>query len=99
MIREAFQHHEVFNPLHVAKGEVEAMEYLRVPEKSKADPDLDSIPVVILITSRSDENVARTCGLQANCITQPVGFSTFVDVVRRIGDFWPPAATLPIVRS
>ena len=81
---------------------------LNLPKKSgrevlqelKADPDLMSIPVVVLTTSKSEEDVARTYGLHANCyITKPVDFTMFVDVLRRINDFWFSVVTLPPPRS
>lgn len=71
-----------------------------VLEELKADPDLRSIPVVVLTTSRSEEDVARTYGLHANCyITKPVDFAMFVEVVRSINDFWLRVVTLPSARS
>lgn len=71
-----------------------------VLEELKADPELMSIPVVVLTTSRSEEDVAQTYGLHANCyIAKPVDFSTFVDVVRSINDFWLRVVTLPPGRS
>jgi CheY-like chemotaxis protein len=81
---------------------------LNLPRKSgrevlqelKADPDLMTIPVVVLTTSKSAEDVARTYGLHANCyITKPVDFGRFVDVVRSINDFWFGVVTLPSVKS
>ena len=51
----------------------------------KADPDLKSIPVVILTTSKADEDVARAYESHANCfITKPVGFANFQEVMRSI---------------
>ncbi|CAM2161560.1 Response regulator Rcp1 [Paraburkholderia sacchari] len=81
---------------------------LNLPRKSgrevlqelKADPDLMHIPVVVLTTSRSEEDVARTYGLHANCyIAKPVDFAKFGDIVRTIKDFWFGVVTLPPVRS
>ncbi|MBB5428964.1 CheY-like chemotaxis protein [Paraburkholderia atlantica] len=67
-----------------------------VLEELKADPDLLSIPVIVLTTSRSEEDVAKTYGLHANCcVTKPVDFTMFVDVLRRINDFWFSVVTLP----
>ncbi|PMS36658.1 response regulator receiver domain-containing protein [Trinickia symbiotica] len=69
-----------------------------VLEELKADPDLRSIPVVVLSTSKSEEDVAKSYGLHANCyITKPVDFSSFVEVVRSINDFWFGVVTLPRV--
>jgi CheY-like chemotaxis protein len=81
---------------------------LNLPKKSgrevlqelKADPELMNIPVVVLTTSKSEEDVARTYGLHANCyITKPVDFNRFVEVVRRISEFWFGVVTLPSARS
>lgn len=71
-----------------------------VLEELKADPDLMRIPVVVLTTSKSEEDVARTYGLHANCyITKPVDFVKFVEVVRSIKDFWFGVVTLPAAKS
>ena len=81
---------------------------LNLPRKSgrevlqelKADPELMNIPVVVLTTSKSEEDVAKTYGLHANCyITKPVDFTRFVDVVRGINDFWFGIVTLPSART
>lgn len=62
----------------------------------KADPDLRRIPVVILTTSRAEEDVLRTYDLHANCyVAKPVGFEQFMEVVRSIEDFWLSIVTLP----
>ncbi len=62
----------------------------------KADPELRSIPVVVLTTSQAEEDVLRAYGLHANCyITKPVDFESFVNVVRSIQQFWFSIVTLP----
>jgi CheY-like chemotaxis protein len=62
----------------------------------KADPLLRRIPVVILTTSRSEEDVLRAYDLHANCyITKPVDFSRFMEVVKSIEDFWLTVVKLP----
>ncbi len=62
----------------------------------KSDEALKRIPVVILTTSRSEEDVLRSYGLHANCyITKPVDFPQFADVVRSIEHFWFSVVTLP----
>ncbi|PMS22014.1 response regulator [Trinickia dabaoshanensis] len=66
----------------------------------KQDPELRNIPVVVLTTSKSEEDVVKSYCLHANCyITKPVDFSKFIDVVRSISDFWFGVVTLPPVRS
>jgi two-component system response regulator len=62
----------------------------------KADEHLKTIPVVILTTSRAEEDVLRAYGLHANCyITKPVDFTRFMEVVRAIENFWFTVVTLP----
>ncbi|HEY2028110.1 MAG TPA: response regulator [Myxococcales bacterium] len=55
----------------------------------KRDPELSVIPVVVLTTSRSEEDVLRSYRLHANCyITKPVDLNQFIRVVQSIDDFW-----------
>lgn len=62
----------------------------------KADPSLKRIPVVVLTTSRADEDVVRAYDLHANCyITKPVDFKQFIKVVQSIEDFWLTVVKLP----
>ncbi len=62
----------------------------------KGDEGLKRIPVVILTTSRSEEDVLRTYNLHANCyITKPVELDQFISVVRSIDDFWLTVVKLP----
>ena len=66
----------------------------------KNDPELRNIPVVVLTTSKSEQDVAKSYCLHANCyITKPVDFAKFIDVVRSIKEFWFGVVTLPPVRS
>ena len=62
----------------------------------KATPGLKQIPVVVMTSSRSDEDVAEAYALNANCyVTKPSDLSAYVSVVRAIEDFWFTTATLP----
>lgn len=62
----------------------------------KADESLRLIPVVVLTTSKAEEDVLKAYGLHANCyITKPVNFERFTEVVRSIQDFWFTIVTLP----
>lgn len=62
----------------------------------KADPDLKSIPVVVMTTSKAEQDVLRAYKLQANCyINKPVDFDQFLQVVRSIEAFWLYVVTLP----
>jgi chemotaxis family two-component system response regulator Rcp1 len=65
-------------------------------EEIKQDPDLRIIPVVVLTTSRSEQDVLRSYQLHANCyITKPVDFTQFMHVVKSIEHFWLTVVTLP----
>lgn len=67
-----------------------------VLKEMKEDPELSVLPVVVLTTSRADEDVVRSYMLHANCfITKPVDFDQFIHVVRSIECFWFGVVTLP----
>lgn len=62
----------------------------------KENPTLKRIPVVILTTSKAEEDILKTYDLHANCyITKPVDFDQFISVVRKIEDFWFTIVKLP----
>ena len=62
----------------------------------KNDADLKRIPVVVLTTSKAEEDVLRTSNLHANCyVTKPVDLEKFIVVVRSIDIFWLTVVTLP----
>ncbi|HZZ16042.1 MAG TPA: response regulator [Candidatus Sulfotelmatobacter sp.] len=62
----------------------------------KDDPDLKRIPVVILTTSRAEEDILKTYNLHANCyVTKPVDLEQFVKVVKSLEDFWLAIVKLP----
>jgi CheY-like chemotaxis protein len=62
----------------------------------KGDPTLARIPVVVLTTSDADEDVVASYALHANAyVTKPVDFDRFVDVVRKIDDFFVSVVRLP----
>lgn len=65
----------------------------------KNDPALRAIPVVVLTTSQSDQEIERCYALQANCyIAKPADFDRFVEAVRAIAHFWFTFAELPAAR-
>lgn len=67
-----------------------------VLREMKEDPGLKSIPVVILTTSKSEEDVIKSYELHANCyISKPVDFDEFTRVVQAIHNFWFSVVTLP----
>lgn len=62
----------------------------------KQDAALASIPVVVLTTSEAEDDVAASYALHANAyVTKPVDFDRFIEVVRRIDDFFVSVARLP----
>ncbi|HTC61862.1 MAG TPA: response regulator [Candidatus Saccharimonadales bacterium] len=72
------------------------MDGRQVLEKIKEDQDLKRIPVVILTTSKAEEDILRTYNLHANCyVTKPVDLDQFVNVVKSLEDFWLAIAKLP----
>lgn len=63
----------------------------------KSDPDLRRIPVVVLTTSKAEEDVFRSYDLGANSyITKPVTFDSLVSVVRSLAEYWFGIVMLPI---
>jgi len=67
-----------------------------VLEEIKTDEDLKRIPVVVLTTSKAEEDVLRTYNLHANCyVTKPVDLEKFIVVVKSIDVFWLTIVTLP----
>ena len=62
----------------------------------KGDPEIKRIPVVVLTTSKEEEDVLRAYNLAANCyVTKPVEFDEFMKVIRAIEDFWLTIVALP----
>jgi two-component system, chemotaxis family, response regulator Rcp1 len=67
-----------------------------VLEEIKGDPGLKTIPVVILTTSASEQDILRSYMLHANCfISKPVDLTGFLKVVRSIDNFWLSVVKLP----
>lgn len=64
----------------------------------KENDDFKYIPIVVLTTSSSKEDVIKTYGNHANCyITKPVDFDRFLKVIKSIEDFWLKIIELPKV--
>ncbi len=62
----------------------------------KADETLRQIPVVVLTTSKAEEDVLRSYKLHANAyVTKPVDFDRFIEVVRQIDEFFVEVVRLP----
>jgi CheY-like chemotaxis protein len=62
----------------------------------KSDADLKRIPVVILTTSKAEEDILKSYNLHANCfITKPIDLHQFIKVVQAIEEFWFTIVKLP----
>lgn len=62
----------------------------------KSDPELCRIPIVVLTTSQSDEDVNDTYALGiTGYITKPMTFKGLVDVMKSVGNYWFQSVTLP----
>jgi CheY-like chemotaxis protein len=77
---------------------------LNLPRKSgtevlaeiKSDPELSTIPVIVLTTSEAEEDVMRSYEMHANAyITKPVYFERFREIVHQIDDFFIGIVKLP----
>jgi CheY-like chemotaxis protein len=70
---------------------------LEVLAELKQDPELLLIPVVMLTTSKAEEDILRSYSLHANAfVTKPVDFEQFIDVIRQIDNFFLSLVCLPI---
>ena len=62
----------------------------------KTDPNLRSIPVVILTTSKAEEDILKTYDLGASSfITKPVDFQSMVHIMKTLGEYWFEIVHLP----
>jgi CheY-like chemotaxis protein len=67
-----------------------------VLQEIKTDERLRRIPVVVLTTSKAEEDVLRSYDLHANAyVTKPVDFDRFIEVVRQIDEFFVSLVRLP----
>jgi len=66
----------------------------------KGSEALKCIPVVVLTTSKAEEDILRSYNLYANCyITKPLDFEQFLTIVKSIKDFWLTLVRLPSTES
>ena len=62
----------------------------------KSDPNLKTIPVVIITSSEAEQDVIKSYNLNANCyVTKPVNLDQFIKVVQSVNDFWLTIVKLP----
>jgi len=67
-----------------------------VLKELKNDDDLCRIPVVMLTSSESEEDIAKSYELNANAyLTKPVDFDGFIEIVNRLENFWFKVVKFP----
>ncbi len=67
-----------------------------VLKEIKEDENLKRIPVVILTTSKAEEDIVKSYSLHANCyVTKPLAIEQFIEVVQAIETFWFTIVELP----
>ena len=72
--------------LDLKMPKVDGIEVLR---QVKSDPQLKTIPVVVLTSSREEQDLLRTYDLGVNAyVVKPVDFHEFVEAVKLLGGFW-----------
>ncbi len=72
----------------------------QVLERMRADPNLDTIPVVVLTTSRQEEDVVRSYKLGCNSFIQkPIQIQDFVAALEQLGAYWLKLVVLPTHRG
>ncbi len=69
---------------------------IEVLREIKTDPEFGRIPVVVLTSSRAEQDIVRSYNLQANCfVTKPVELDAFLEMVKSIEVFWMTVVSLP----
>jgi two-component system response regulator len=65
------------------------MDGLEVLQRVRADARLHRLPIVVLTSSREEQDIMRSYDLGANSyIRKPVDFEQFIDAVRNLGLYW-----------
>jgi DNA-binding response OmpR family regulator len=81
---------------------------LNMPRKSglealreiREDAELRSIPVVVLTTSKAEEDIIRSYELGVNSfIVKPVTFESLVELVKTLGRYWFQIVELPVAEN
>lgn len=98
------QHHGVFSNADRSPEPSLILLDLNMPRKDglealheiKSNPELRHIPVVVLTTSRAEEDVVRSYQLGVNSfITKPVTFQGLVEAMKALGRYWFEVVELP----
>ncbi len=72
------------------------MDGREVLEEIRNDQNLTDLPVVVLTTSQSEEDILKMYKLHANCyISKPVDFLKFSEIIKQIEGFWLQLVKLP----
>ena len=72
------------------------MDGIEVLKTIRQDPNLKKIPVVMLTSSREENDLVRTYEMGVNAyVVKPVDFSQFVDAVKQLGIFWALVNEVP----
>lgn len=83
---ETLVHHPRIILLDIQMPKVSGIEVL---QKIKSDPRTQSIPVVILTSSKEDPDIQKCYAIGANSyIVKPVNFESFADAIRNLGFYW-----------
>ncbi len=62
----------------------------------RKDPNLCSVPVVVLTSSEAEQDIVKSYELGANCyVTKPVGLEAFQTIVQQVEQFWFAVVKLP----
>lgn len=78
---------------------------LEVLNQIKSDPELRAVPVVVLTSSREEQDLINSYNLGTNAyVVKPVDFHEFVDAIKELGLFWavvnqPPPGSVPSRRT
>lgn len=72
--------------LDLKMPKVDGLEVLR---QIKSDPELKTIPTVMLTSSREEQDLLNSYNLGVNAyVVKPVNFAEFIDAVKKLGVFW-----------
>ena len=102
-LMDYLQHRGKYNAQNAPKPGLILLD-LNMPKKDgrmalkeiKDDPKLKRIPIVVLTTSKSDEDIFKTYDLGVSSfITKPVTFEELVEVTKDIGKYWFGIVVLP----
>lgn len=69
---------------------------LEVLQELKTDENLKAIPIIVLTTSKAEQDIVKSYHFHANCyVIKPVDFEKFTEAVDGIRNFWLSLVTLP----